>query len=63
MTKEDIIKILKDTIKSVEKNEEISLHNINLLLAYSLKGIDSKKDLYPIDIENIKSIRNTIKGL
>ena len=63
MEKEDIIKVLEDVIKDVKKYDDISLHHITLLLKCSLKGIKDKKDLYPIDIINIKSIRELIKGL
>lgn len=63
MEREDIIKVLEDVIKDVKKYDDISLHYITLLLKYSLKGVKDKKDLYPIDIIDIKSIRELIKGL
>lgn len=61
--KEDIILILKNAIEEVKDREDISLHNICLLLGYSLRGVKSKKDLYANEIENIKIIRELIKGL
>ena len=60
----DLIKeVLKNEMTFLEKRDTMYLGDIYVFLSKALDGVESKKDLSDGEIEDIKRIRNLIKGL
>jgi hypothetical protein len=63
-TENKIIDIVLDNCKKyLEERDTIYLKDICILLEKALEGIENKKDLVCSEQEDIKRIRNMIKGL
>lgn len=60
----ETISVVIDNCKEfLEKRDTIYIGDVCLLLEKALEGIKDKSDLSPIEQEDIKRIRNKIKGL
>lgn len=55
--------IINNCKEFLEKRNTIYLGDICILLDKALEGIKDKKDLTPSEVDDIKRIRNKIKGL
>lgn len=58
-----ILYILENCKTSIEKRNTIDLFNAYTFLKKALEGIETKKDLTYCEQEDIKRIRELIKGL
>lgn len=58
-----ILYVIRNCKRSIEKRNTIDLFNACVLLRKALEGIETKKDLTYSEQEDIKKIRELIKGL
>jgi len=60
----EIIGVVIDNCKEfLGKRDTIYIGDVCVLLEKALEGVEDKKDLAPAEIDDIKRIRNMIKGL
>ena len=60
----DTLEFIIDNVKErLIKHDEVFISSVACLLEKALEGVESKKDLCDSEIEDIKKIRNMIKGL
>ena len=59
----DQIEIITLFFEQIKESGEITLHHIRSMLEIALDGVESKKDLSDSEKQDIKSIRELIKGL
>lgn len=58
-----IKEVLKNEMEFLEKRDTMYLGDIYVFLTKALDGVENKKDLSDGEKEDIKRIRNIIKGL
>lgn len=58
-----IKEVLKNEMEFLEKRDRMYLGDIYVFLTKALDGVENKKDLSDGEKEDIKRIRNIIKGL
>ena len=49
--------------EQIQKNKEITLHQVSVFLDYALQDVNNKSDLSDGELLTIKGIRSSIKGL
>ena len=58
-----IDELLDGMKERLHRGYRVDMHYAILMLGFALEGIKDKKDLYPTEKEDIKRIRDMIKGL